>query len=184
MILVKSRHDEGSNGLLCVPRDGDEPSKREGGGKGDRATGTNGLEVVQVNKLDLTRQLLQEPEAQVEALKKILKDKEGEISKAKGHLRQVEEDAVLEYRDSNTLLKELGGFFADEFDDCFRQVKASFSDLDLSHISIDTQAQTLAQPVYPEGTDDLFANETNLDPHGDGDATPANQEKSVGDGTY
>ena len=41
---------------------------------------------VQVNNLDLTKQLLKESEVQVEALKKILKDKEAEISKAKGHL--------------------------------------------------------------------------------------------------
>ena len=55
-------------------------------------------------------------------LKKILTDKEGEISEAKGQLRQAKEDAVREYRDFNTLLKELGGSFADGFDDCFRQV--------------------------------------------------------------
>ena len=41
---------------------------------------------VQVNKLDLTKQFLKESKAQVEVLKKILKDKEAEISKAKGHL--------------------------------------------------------------------------------------------------
>jgi len=58
-------------------------------------------------------------------LKKILKDKEAEISEVKRHLRQAKEDAVREYRDSNAFLKELGGFFADGFDDCFRQVKAS-----------------------------------------------------------
>ena len=40
---------------------------------------------------------------QVEALKKILKDKEAEISKSKGHLRQAKEDAVREYRDSDAL---------------------------------------------------------------------------------
>ena len=42
---------------------------------------------VHVNKLDLTKQFLKESKAQVEVLKKILKDKEVEISKAKGHLR-------------------------------------------------------------------------------------------------
>ena len=42
---------------------------------------------VQVNKLDLTKQLLKESEALVEALKKILMDKEVEISEAKHHLR-------------------------------------------------------------------------------------------------
>ena len=49
---------------------------------------------VQVNKLDLTRQLLKESEAQVEALKKILKDKEGESSEANGHFCQAKEDVV------------------------------------------------------------------------------------------
>ena len=56
---------------------------------------------------------------QVEALKKILKDKETEISEAKGHLHQAKEDVVREYHDSDALLKELGGSFANDFDDCF-----------------------------------------------------------------
>ena len=34
-------------------------------------------------------------------------------------LCQAKEDVVREYRDSNTLLKELGGSFADGFDDYF-----------------------------------------------------------------
>ena len=127
---------------------------------------------------------MKESEAQVEALKKILKDKEAEISEAKGYIRQAKEDAVREYRDSDALLKELGGSFVDGFDDCFRQVKTSFPDLDLSHISIDAQAQTPAQPVYSEGTDELFADETNPDPQGDKDATQVNQEKSVEDVTH
>ena len=73
----------------------------------------------QVNKLDYTRNLLEESEANVEALKEILKDKEGEISEAKHQLRQAKEDVVREYRDFDTLLKELGGSFTDGFDDCF-----------------------------------------------------------------
>ena len=92
---------------------------------------------VQVNKLDLTRKLLKELEEQVEVLKKILKDKEGEIAEAKGQLRQAKEDAIREYRDSDALLKKLDGSFADDFVDFFRQVKASFSGLDFSHIFID-----------------------------------------------
>ena len=76
---------------------------------------------------------------------------------AKGLLRQAKDDTVQEYHDSNALLKELGGSFANGFDNCFHQVKASFSDLNLSHISIDVQAQTPAQPVYSEGIDKLFA---------------------------
>ena len=92
---------------------------------------------VQVNKLNLTGKLLEKSEVQVKALKEILKDKEKEIFEAKIQLRQAKENAIREYHDFDTLLKELGGFFADEFDDCFRQVKTSFPNLDLSHISID-----------------------------------------------
>ena len=91
---------------------------------------------VQVNKLNLTGKLLEKSEVQVKALKEILKDKEKEILEAKIQLRQAKENAIREYHDFDTLLKELGGFFADEFDDCFRQVKTSFPNLDLSHISI------------------------------------------------
>ena len=86
-----------------------------------------------------------------------------------------------EYHDSNALLKELRDSFANGFDYCFRQVKASFPDLDLSHMSINAQAQTLAQLVYSEGIDELFANETNPDPQGDKDAVPGDQEKSIKD---
>ena len=120
-------------------------------------------------------------EAQVEALKEILKDKEREISEVKIQLRQANEDAIKEYHDFNAFLKELGGSFADEFDDYFRQVKASFPNLDLSHISIDAQAQTPAQPFFSEGIDKLFADETNPDPQGDGDAAQVDQEKFVED---
>lgn len=70
----------------------------------------------------------------------------------------------MEYRDSDALLKELGGSFVDGFDDCFHQVKASFLDLDLSHISIEAQAQTLAHPVYSEGINELFVDDSTPDP--------------------
>ena len=126
---------------------------------------------VQVNKFDLTKKLLEESKAQVQALKEILKDKESEISEAKSQLRQAKKDAVWEYHNSDTLLKELGVFFADNFDDCFCQVKVSFLDLDLSHVSINAQAQTPAQPIYSEGTNELFAKKTNLDPQGDVDTS-------------
>ena len=125
---------------------------------------------VQVKKFDLTKKLLEESEAQVQ-LKEILKDKESEISEAKSQLHQAKEDEVREYGNSDTLLKELGVFFADNFDDCFCQVKVSFLDLDLSHVSINAQAQTPAQPIYSEGTNELFAKKTNLDPQGDVDTS-------------
>ena len=77
-----------------------------------------------------------ELEKQTEVLKKVLKDKDKEIVDAKDHLCQAKEEAIREYHDSNALLAELGSSFADNFDDCFHQVKASFPDLDLSHVSI------------------------------------------------
>ena len=70
-------------------------------------------------------------------------------------------------------MKELGGTYAEGFDDCLRPVKASFPELDLSHVSINAQAQTSAQPVHSESTDKLFANNALADdPRGDGESTP------------
>ena len=62
---------------------------------------------------------MEELEANVEALKEILKDKEGEISETKHQLRQAKEDAVKEYHDFDTFLKELVGYFTDGFENCF-----------------------------------------------------------------
>ena len=60
-------------------------------------------------------------------------------------------------------------------------VKASFPNLDLSHITIDTEGQTPTRLVESKGTEDLFADDINLDPQGDGEAI--NHEKSVEDST-
>ena len=139
---------------------------------------------VQVGKLDLTKQLLKELEAQVEALKKILKEKEGKIMEVKGQLRQKKEDAIKEYRDFDNLLRELGGSFAGSFYDCFRQVKASFLDLDVSRILIDVKGETPAHPTDSEGTDELFAEDMTIDLSSDGEAVPGDKEKSVEDGTH
>lgn len=95
--------------------------------------------VAMEKKFDLMKTLLEEAEEQTEALKKVLKDNEDEISQSKKLLCRAKEDTIKEYRDSDALLAELGGFFADDFDDCLRQVKASFLDLDLSHITIDAK---------------------------------------------
>ena len=61
-----------------------------------------------------------------------------EICNAKDQLRQKKEEAIREYRDSDTLLAKLGGSFAKGFDDALHQVKASYPDLDVSHVNIDT----------------------------------------------
>lgn len=62
-------------------------------------------------------------------------------------------------------------------------VKASFPNLDLSHISIDPQAQTLAQPVYSESTNELIVDDTIANPQGDGETALVDVAKSVRDET-
>ena len=64
-----------------------------------------------------------------EELKKVLEDKENDP-------RQAKERAVLEYRDSDALLSELGVLYNDGFDDALRQAKALYPKLDFSSINI------------------------------------------------
>ena len=79
-------------------------------------------------------------EKQTEVLKQVLEDKEKEIKTIKDQLHQAKDKAVREYRDSDALLAKLDGSYVDSFDDYFHQVKTSFPDLDLSHVSIDAKA--------------------------------------------
>ena len=85
-----------------------------------------------------------ELEKQTEMLRQVFEDKEKEINDAQDWLRQAKEDVIREYRDSDAYLTVLEGTYTDGFDDCLRQVKTSFPDLDLSHVSIDAPAQTPA----------------------------------------
>ena len=66
---------------------------------------------------------------------------------------------VREYRDSDTLLAELGDSFLQGFDDALHQFKKAYPALDVSMININDEAQTSAMPVASENTDDLFAEE-------------------------
>ena len=82
-----------------------------------------------------------------------------------------------EYHDSNAYLIELRGIYADGFDDRLHQVKASFPDLDLSHVSIDAPVQTLVQLIHSESTDELFADDALVDdPRGDGETAPVESQ--------
>ena len=119
-------------------------------------------------KFAYTEHVRGELEKQMEFLRQILEDKEKEIADTKDRLRQGKEEAICEYRDSDALFSELGGPFAKGFEDSLREVKASYPDLDLSHVNIDTQAQPLVQPVHFESTKDLFADD---DPQGDREST-------------
>ena len=112
---------------------------------------------IQEKKLALSEEARDELEKQTELLKQMLEDTEKEISDTTNQLRQVKKEAIHEYRDSNALLAKLGGSFAEGFDDALCQVKTSYPDLDVSHVIIDSQAQTLIQPVHSESTDELFA---------------------------
>ena len=97
----------------------------------------------------------------------------------------MKEEAIREYRDSDALLAELGGSFTEAFNNYLRQVKASFPDLDLSHVTIDAPAQTSVQPVHSESTDELFVDDAPVDdPRGDGETATESQIKPVVDSTY
>ena len=101
--------------------------------------------------------------------RKVLEDKEKEIKDAKDQLLQAKEAAICEYRDSDTLLKELRTSYADGFDDTVRQAKKTYLDLDFSQLNIDTQAQATAQPVASKSTEYLFVDDAAL---GDGESAP------------
>ena len=119
-------------------------------------------------KFAYTEHVRGELEKQMEFLRQILEDKEKEIADTKDRLHQANEEAIHEYRDSDALLAKLGGLFVEGFDDALLQVKASYLDLDLSHVNIDTQAQLSVQPIQSKSTKDFFADD---DPQGDREST-------------
>ena len=82
-------------------------------------------------------------------MKKALEDKEKEV-------RQAQEVVVLEYRDSDAPISELGVFYNNDFDDTFRQVKALYPELDVSSVNISVPEQTSIHPAQTEDTNELF----------------------------
>ena len=71
-------------------------------------------------KFDLSEKTRKELKKRTEEAGKALEAKDEEIKDLKEKLRQAKEDAVSEYRDSEALLKELGGSFLQGFDDPLR----------------------------------------------------------------
>ena len=63
---------------------------------------------------------------------------------------------MLEYRDSDALISELGVSYNDGFDDALRQVKALYPKLDVSSVNISVPEQTFAHPDQSEDTNELF----------------------------
>ena len=121
-------------------------------------------------KFELSEKERKELEQSTEEAKQALECKEKEIQDLKDGLRQAKEVAVLEYRDSDALLSELGDSFIQGFDDAFRQVKKAYPDLDISNIKMEDQAQTFVMPIASDDTDDLFAE---VDGLGEGESAPA-----------
>ena len=91
--------------------------------------------VVTEQKLKLAEQARDEFQKLKEELKKTLENKENDVRHAK-------ETAVLEYRDSNALLSELGVSYNDGFDDALRQAKALYPKLDFSSVNISVPEPT------------------------------------------
>ena len=118
-------------------------------------------------KFELSEKTRQEFEQRTEEAEKALRGKEDEVKDLKKKLRQAKDDAVNEYRDSEALLKELGGSFLQGFDDALRQIKKAYPELDVSMISVSDQDQTSALPVASDNTEDLFGDEA---AQGDGES--------------
>ena len=121
-------------------------------------------------KFDLSEKTRKELEQRTEEAGKALKGKDEEIKNLNEKLRQAKEDDVSEYRDSEALLKELGGSFLQGFDDVLCQLKKAYPDLDVSMITVNDQDQTSALPVASENTDDLFGEDA---VQGDGESVPS-----------
>ena len=81
-----------------------------------------------------------------------MEDKENDLCHAK-------ETAVLEYRDSDALLSELGVSYNDGFDDALRQAKALYPKLDFSSVNISVLEPTSIQPEQSDDTNELFGKE-------------------------
>ena len=91
-------------------------------------------------KLKLAEQARDEYHKLTEELKKTLEDKEKEV-------RQAKEVAVLEYRDSDAFISELGVLYNDGFDDALHQVKALYLKLNVSSVNVSVPEQTSVHPV-------------------------------------
>ena len=95
--------------------------------------------VVMEQKLKLAERARDEYQKMTEEMKKVFKDKEDD-------LRHAKEAAVLEYRDSDVLLSELGVSYNDGFDDALRQAKALYPKLDFSSVNITVPEATSVHP--------------------------------------
>ena len=108
--------------------------------------------VVTEQKLKLAERARDEYQKMTDDLKKVLKDKEND-------LRHAKEAAVLEYRDSDAILSELGVSYNDGFDDALGQAKALYPKLDFSSVNITVPEATSVHPEQLDDTNELFGEE-------------------------
>ena len=108
--------------------------------------------VVTEQKLKLVKGARDEFQKMTEELKKVLEDKENDLCHAK-------ETAILEYRDSDALLSELGVSYNDGFDDALRQAKALYPKLDFSSVNITVSEAMSVHPEQSDDTNELFGEE-------------------------
>ena len=108
--------------------------------------------VVTEQKLKLAERARDEYQKMTEELKKVLEDKENDLCHAK-------EAAILEYRDSDALLLELGVSYNDGFDDALRQAKALYPKLDFSSINITVPEATSVHSEQSDDMNELFGEE-------------------------
>ena len=121
-------------------------------------------------KLELSEKARKNLKEVTEEARKTLESKEKEIEDLKSKVRQAKDIAVREYRDSDTLITELGDSFHQGFVDAIRQVKQAYPDLDVSKFKVEDPAQKSVIPAASEDIDDLFADDDAL---GDVESTPA-----------
>ena len=66
---------------------------------------------------------------------------------------------MLEYRDSDALIAELGVSYNNGFDDALRQAKALYPKLDFSSVNISVPEPTSVHPEQSDDTNELFGEE-------------------------
>ena len=133
-------YDEGIDGSVSPSRDGARTGLRKGQASVEEELfELRNWKVVMEQKLKLAEWARDEYQKMTDELKKVLEDKEND-------LRHAKEAAVLEYRDSDALLSELGVSYNDGFDDALRQAKALYPKLDFSSVNITVSEATSVHP--------------------------------------
>ena len=94
----------------------------------------------QVKKLAMTKKALEESKSLANELRKVLQDKEGEISTLREQVCQAKEDGKTEFRNFDGFLTELNDYYDNGFQECLRQVKTLYPDLDVLQVSLDNVA--------------------------------------------